>query len=209
MRKLPLDRSHDKDDEDGRGVQIIEGRPPLREGRSSSTSNERATIAESMAAYAALDHAFRCIWIEKSLESGWPRESGTTSRSRIDRPRSRDVGQGARHSGMEHALTTHRRILATWSAFLPWLQERELIASGKAPYLEKVVELPYTEPARTATRSSPDPVADIIIAGQGAGMRGRSAIGLSSASLWRPISPSPRPPFSMLAMSRSLEAAPC
>ncbi len=69
-------------------------------------------------------------------------------------------------NGMEHALTTHRRILATWSAFLPWLQERDLIAGGNAPYLEQVVELPPSkEPARAATRSSPDPIADIISSG--------------------------------------------
>ncbi len=43
--------------------------------RPSSSFDELATIAESLeAAYVALDHAFRGIWIEKALESGSVRE---------------------------------------------------------------------------------------------------------------------------------------
>jgi hypothetical protein len=72
VRGFPLD---DDEDEDGPGVWIVEDRPPLREGKIFVDSDERAIIAESLeAAYVALDHAFRGIWIEKALESGWPRE---------------------------------------------------------------------------------------------------------------------------------------
>jgi len=70
------DPSFDKaDDEDGPGIQIIEERPPLREGKIFVDYDERATIADNLeAAYVALNHAFRGIWIEKSLDWGHVRE---------------------------------------------------------------------------------------------------------------------------------------
>lgn len=67
--------SGDDDEDDGPALGIVEERPPLREGKIFVDFDQRATIAESLeAAYVALDHAFRGIWVEKALESGWVRE---------------------------------------------------------------------------------------------------------------------------------------
>ncbi|MDQ6797494.1 MAG: hypothetical protein M3011_05625 [Actinomycetota bacterium] len=78
MPDLPLDEPVDEDDEgndDGPRVWIIEERPALREGKVFVDYDERATIAENLeAAYVALDHAFRGIWIPKALEWGQVRE---------------------------------------------------------------------------------------------------------------------------------------
>ncbi len=79
MRGSPFD---DEDGEDEPRVWIIEERPPLRDGKVFVDFDERATIGDSLeAAYVALDHAFRGIWIEKSLESGCPASIGTTETS--------------------------------------------------------------------------------------------------------------------------------
>jgi hypothetical protein len=69
-------RDDDEDlDDDGPVLRIVEERRPLRQGKIFVDYDERATIGESLeAAYLALDHAFRDIWIQKALESGWTRE---------------------------------------------------------------------------------------------------------------------------------------
>jgi len=63
------------DDGDGPAVTIIEERPPLRAGKVFVDYGERAAISENLeAAHAALNQAFRGIWIEKALEYGHVRE---------------------------------------------------------------------------------------------------------------------------------------
>jgi len=65
----------DVDEDDGLAVRIVEERPPLREGKVFVDYGERVTISENLeAAYVALNHAFRGIWIEKALEHGRVRE---------------------------------------------------------------------------------------------------------------------------------------
>jgi hypothetical protein len=65
----------DVDEDDGPAVRIVEERPPLREGKVFVDYGERVTISENLeAAYVALNHAFRGIWIEKCLEHGQVRE---------------------------------------------------------------------------------------------------------------------------------------
>jgi hypothetical protein len=73
-------RDDDEDlDDDGPVLRIVEERRPVRQGKIFVDYDERATIGESLeAAYLALDDAFRGIWIQKALESGWPRESTGT-----------------------------------------------------------------------------------------------------------------------------------
>lgn len=71
MQDVPFDA----EDDDGPRVWIVEERPPLREGKIFVDYGERATIGENLeAAYVALNEAFRGIWVEKALESGWVRE---------------------------------------------------------------------------------------------------------------------------------------
>ena len=68
-------RGDAEDFDESPALQIVEERPPLREGKIFVDYDERATIGECLeAAYVALDQAFRGIWIPNALELGSPRE---------------------------------------------------------------------------------------------------------------------------------------